>query len=237
MDARAAHLHRRRSGDAGRIRAARSGPAACSVAGGTADLRDGRFPTVSVLALVGFAVCVWRFRRSETARAVLGVGPLSMPPSSAGRRWCRQYSNRSGCTDLFLRRYVTGVHRGHLPRGEFGRAELGRRRCTWSGPARPAEAGVRRCCVVVRVGRVCGPLWRSATPMECSGRRADGRANCPVDGGSRLRLARGHGQGDRARPITAACGPTAPPKNRLRPGVRRPANWTATPSTSPPRGR
>src|SRR5580765_2263703 len=38
---------------------------------------NGRFPTVSVLALDGLAVCVWRFRRSETARAVLGVGLLS----------------------------------------------------------------------------------------------------------------------------------------------------------------
>ncbi len=103
---------------------------------------NGRFPTVSVLALVGFAVCVWRFRRSETARAVLGVGMLSLLLFFGRPTLGAVIDLLPGGTDLFLRRYVTGVHLAGIYLAGIGGAWAGaqamhlvRTRATWLRPA------------------------------------------------------------------------------------------------------
>ena len=129
---------------------------------------NGRFPTVSVLALVGFAVCVWRFRRSETARAVLGVGLLSVLLFFGRPTLGAVIDLLPGGTDLFLRRYVTGVHLAGIYLGGD------RRRLGWSAGDAPCPdardlvpAGVRRRAC----SRSCWPRsWRrprrSATPTN-----------------------------------------------------------------------
>jgi len=103
---------------------------------------NGRFPTVSVLALVGFGVCVWRFRRSETSRAVLGVGLLSMLLFFGRPTLGAVIDLLPGGTDLFLRRYVTGVHLAGIYLAGIGGAWAGaqmmrlvRTRATWLRPA------------------------------------------------------------------------------------------------------
>ena len=103
---------------------------------------NGRFPTVSVLALVGFAVCVWRFRRNETARAVLGVGLLSVLLFFGRPTLGAVIDLLPGGTDLFLRRYVTGVHLAGIYLAGIGGAWAGaqamhlvRTRATWLRPA------------------------------------------------------------------------------------------------------
>ena len=106
-----------------------------------------RFPVVSVLALIGLAVCVWRFRRTETARAIPAVGLLSMLLFFGRPTLGSVIDLLPGATDLFLRRYVTGVHLAGIYLAGIGGAWVGTRamhlvrtRAGWVKPAFAAAA-------------------------------------------------------------------------------------------------
>ena len=102
---------------------------------------------MSVLVLIGFGVCVWRFRRSETARAVPAVGLLSLLLFFGRPTLGFVIDLLPGGTDLFLRRYVTGVHLAGIYLAGIGGAWVGakamhlvRTRATWLRPAYAAAA-------------------------------------------------------------------------------------------------
>jgi hypothetical protein len=103
---------------------------------------NGRLPVVSVLVLIGFAVCVWQFRRKETARAIPAVGLLSLLLFFGRPTLGFVIDLLPGGTDLFLRRYVTGVHLAGIYLAGIGGAWVGakamhlvRTRATWLQPA------------------------------------------------------------------------------------------------------
>lgn len=103
---------------------------------------DGRVPVISLLALVGLVVCLWRFRRNEPARAIPAVGCLSLLLFFGRPTLGSVIDLLPGGTDLFLRRYVTGVHLAGIYLAGIGGAWLGakmmkliRVRATWIRPA------------------------------------------------------------------------------------------------------
>jgi hypothetical protein len=103
---------------------------------------NGRVPVVSVLVLIGLAVCVWRFRRSETARAIPAVGMLSLLLFFGRPTLGLVIDLLPGGTDLFLRRYITGVHLAGIYLAGIGAAWVGakamhlvRTRAAWLRPA------------------------------------------------------------------------------------------------------
>jgi hypothetical protein len=108
---------------------------------------SGRLPVVSVLVLIGLAVCVWRFRRSETARAIPTVGLISLLLFFGRPTLGFVIDLLPGGSDLFLRRYVTGVHLAGIYLAGIGGAWLGaqgmhlvRTRAVWLRPAFAAAA-------------------------------------------------------------------------------------------------
>ena len=155
------------------------------VAGRIFDNR--RFPVVSVLALIGLAVCVWRFRRTETApcRPCRRVTQPVVVLRPAGPR-VRIIDVLPGATDLCSLRRATSpactwpasTWRGSAAHGR------GRRRCTrgshaseWIKPAFAAGAlGVVLIAVVA-------PGGGRALLVRADRRRVDlGTARRPVDG-------------------------------------------------------
>jgi hypothetical protein len=86
---------------------------------------NGRVPVVSALALAGLAVCVWGFRRRESARAVPAVGLLSLLLFFGRPTLGFAIDLLPGGSDLFLRRYVTGVHLAGIYLAGIGGAWLG----------------------------------------------------------------------------------------------------------------
>jgi hypothetical protein len=86
---------------------------------------DGRVPIVSVLALAGLAVCVWGFRRRESARVIPAVGLLSLLLFFGRPTLGFAIDLLPGGSDLFLRRYVTGVHLAGIYHAGIGGAWLG----------------------------------------------------------------------------------------------------------------
>jgi hypothetical protein len=109
---------------------------------------DGRVPVVSVLALAGLVVFAWESRRREPARAVLGVGLLSLLLFFGRPTVGFAIDLLPGASDLFLRRYVTGVHLAGIYLAGVGGARAGAwllatvpRRLAWLRPGL-AVAGV-----------------------------------------------------------------------------------------------
>lgn len=67
-------------------------------------------PVVSVLAGIGLIRCLWRWRRDERARALVAVGLLSLLLFFGRSTLGDALRLLPGSGDLFLRRYVFGVH-------------------------------------------------------------------------------------------------------------------------------
>ena len=80
---------------------------------------------MSMLVLIGFAVCVWGSRRAETARAIPAVGLLSMLLFFGRPTLGTVIDLLPGATHLFLRRYVTGVHLAGIYLAGIGGAWVG----------------------------------------------------------------------------------------------------------------
>jgi hypothetical protein len=70
----------------------------------------GRHPVVTVLLGIGTLVCLWRSRRDETSRVVLGLMVLSLLMYSGHRVVGPVLDRLPGGSDLLLHRYIIGVH-------------------------------------------------------------------------------------------------------------------------------
>ena len=145
-----------------------------------------RVPVVSVLVLIGLGVCVWRFRRTETARAMPAVGLLSMLLFFGRPTLGFVIDLLPGATDLFLRRYVTGVHLagiylagiGGAWVGDEGDAPRAHARRAW---LKPAFAAAALAILLIGGGH---PGHGRAVLVRAQGRRVDlgaaGRASRPT---------------------------------------------------------
>ncbi len=92
----------------------------------TGQLFDaGRPPFVSVLVVIGGAVCIARFRRDERARALLGVMTLSLVLFSGRPTFGPIIGLLPGSDDLLLHRYIMGVHLAGLLLAGVGLAWIG----------------------------------------------------------------------------------------------------------------
>lgn len=69
-----------------------------------------RFPVITALAGAGLLLCLWRWRRDERGRAVVAVGLLSLLLFFGRSTLGPALRLLPGSGDLFLRRYVFGVH-------------------------------------------------------------------------------------------------------------------------------
>ena len=69
----------------------------------------GRFPIVSLLALLGAGVCVSRFRQDARARALLGLLALSFVLFSGRPTFGLILNLLPGNSDLYLHRYIMGI--------------------------------------------------------------------------------------------------------------------------------
>ena len=160
-----------------------------------------RVPVVSVLVLIGLGVCVWRFRRTETARAVPAVGLLSLLLFFGRPTLGFVIDVLPGATDLFLRRYVTGVHLAGIYLAGIGGAWAGtqamrvvRTRAEWIKPAFAAGAlGVVLIAVVAPAAAERYSYERTGAGW-ISQQRAAQSTDGPIFG-----VARGKAEGDRSR--------------------------------------
>lgn len=84
-----------------------------------------RFPVLSILAGVGLLVCAVRWRRDERVRIVVGVGLLSLLLFFGRSTLGSALRILPGSGDLFLRRFVFGVHLAGLYLIGIGGAWLG----------------------------------------------------------------------------------------------------------------
>jgi hypothetical protein len=84
-----------------------------------------RWPIVSVLAGVGLLVCVVRFRKDERARVLIGAFLVSLALFFGRPTLGGVLKFLPGNGDLFLRRYVFGVHLAGILMAGVGAAWLG----------------------------------------------------------------------------------------------------------------
>ncbi len=105
-----------------------------------------RFPVISILAAIGFVVCLARFRRDERARVILGAGTLAMLLFFGRSTMGPALDLLPGNGDLFLRRYVFGVHMAGIMLAGIGAVYAGR--------------GILRVARRIRIPR--NPRWRPA---------------------------------------------------------------------------
>jgi hypothetical protein len=82
--------------------------------------------TISVLALLGLAAALVRWRRDETARALVGVGALSLLLFFGRPTLGWAIDLLPGAGDLFLRRYLVGVHMAGILLAGWGAVWAGR---------------------------------------------------------------------------------------------------------------
>ena len=88
-------------------------------------------PAISMLVLVGFIVCLVRFRRDERARAVLAIGLFSLVLFFGRPTLGPVLKILPGSSDLFLRRFVMGVHLAGIYLAGVGLAAIGRTVRSW----------------------------------------------------------------------------------------------------------
>jgi hypothetical protein len=88
-------------------------------------------PAISILVLVGFIVCLVRFRRDERARAVLAVGLFSLVLFFGRPTLGPVLKIFPGSSDLFLRRFIMGVHLAGIYLAGVGLAAIGRTVRAW----------------------------------------------------------------------------------------------------------
>jgi hypothetical protein len=94
---------------------------------GTGQIFDrNRLPVISLLAGIGLVLCLWRWRRDVRARAIVALGVLSLLLFFGRSTLGPVLRLLPGSGDLFLRRYVFGVHLAGLYLAGFALAWLGR---------------------------------------------------------------------------------------------------------------
>lgn len=92
----------------------------------------GRFPVISILAGAGLLLCLVRWRRDERVRVVVALGLLSMVLFFGRSTLGSALRLLPGSGDLFLRRYVLGVHLAGIYLAGIAMAWVGRLVLGWS---------------------------------------------------------------------------------------------------------
>ena len=82
-------------------------------------------PLVTILVVAGLVVALWRFRREERARVLLGVFMISLLLFFGRSTLGPVLKLLPGSGDLFLRRFVFGVHLAGLYLAGIGAVRLG----------------------------------------------------------------------------------------------------------------
>jgi hypothetical protein len=128
-------------------------------------------PAISLLVLAGFIVCVVRFRRDERARAVLAVGLLSLVLFFGRPTLGPVLKIFPGSSDLFLRRFIMGVHLAGIYLAGVGLAAIGRTVRAWLDRR---EIGwhptVVTAVFTVLVAAVLFPAWSERAAWAAQGR-------------------------------------------------------------------
>ena len=106
----------------------------------------GRVPMVTILVVAGIVTAAWRFRRDERARVLIGLFALSLVLFFGRPTWGSLLTLLPGSGDLFLRRFISGVHLAGLYLAGVGAVRLAQIALAWLrrfGPIRatPALAG------------------------------------------------------------------------------------------------
>ena len=114
----------------------------------------GRLPMVTILVAAGIVTAAWRFRRDERARVLIGLFVLSLVLFFGRTTWGSLLRLLPGSGDLFLRRFISGVHLAGLYLAGVGAVRLGQIALGWLrriGPIRstPAAAGSIAACAAV----------------------------------------------------------------------------------------
>jgi hypothetical protein len=140
-----------------------------------------RIPVISIAAAVGLCVSLWRWRRDERVRVVVSLGLLSLLLFFGRTTWGSTLRILPGSGDLFLRRYVFGVHLAGLYLAGIGLALIGRvvaarlRRRRWPFAwrfVRPVATSVRAIALVSLVGLgVFAPAWAERWSWAAVGAR------------------------------------------------------------------
>ncbi len=152
---------------------------------------SGRFPILSLLVAVGVAVCLLRWRRDERARVVLALFVVSLL-LFFGRPTLGWVLNLlPGTRDMFLRRYVMGVHLAGIWMAGVGAAWMGK--VALAGVRRflprlhPRPLAVTAVLVVALLGALA-PAWIDRADYEALGatwmvqqRQADGLDGTDLD--------------------------------------------------------
>lgn len=86
----------------------------------------GRPPMITILVAVGILAALWRYRRDERARALLFLFLVSLVLFFGRPTLGPVLRLLPGSGDLFLRRFVSGVHLAGLYLAGFGAVTLGR---------------------------------------------------------------------------------------------------------------
>lgn len=136
-----------------------------------------RFPVLTVLAAVGLLVALLRSRRDERTRAVLALGLLSLLLFFGRPTLGPALRLLPGSGDLFLRRYVSGVHLSALYLIGIGVARLGARalRALPWALRRHGPPGHRRALVAAALVAVLlvalAPAWTERARWAATGAR------------------------------------------------------------------
>ncbi|MDP9342280.1 MAG: hypothetical protein M3Q23_09360 [Actinomycetota bacterium] len=131
---------------------------------------SGRFPVVSLLVAVGALVCLVRWRRDERARSVLALFVVSLLLFFGRPTLGAMLNLLPGTKDMFLRRYVFGVHLAGILMAGVGLAWMGR---VALGAGRRFVPRVRpAAAVAVLVAALVGilaPAWVERADYEALG--------------------------------------------------------------------
>ena len=100
----------------------------------------GRLPMVTILVAAGIVTAAWRFRRDERARVLLGLFVLSLLLFFGRTTWGSLLRVLPGSGDLFLRRFISGVHLAGLYLAGVGAVRLGQVALGWLRRIRPIRA-------------------------------------------------------------------------------------------------
>ncbi|MGZ8636799.1 MAG: hypothetical protein ACXWX2_07485 [Actinomycetota bacterium] len=127
-----------------------------------------RFPVVSVVVAAGLLLSLWRWRRDERARAVIALGVLSLLLFFGRSTLGSALRLLPGSGDLFLRRYVFGVHLAGLYLAGIAMAAFGALVMRRLRRVAPRPAVVLAGLLVLTVA-VLAPAWSERRAWAAQG--------------------------------------------------------------------
>jgi len=132
-----------------------------------------RFPTLTILLAIGLLVALWRFRREPRARALLGVLLVSLLLFFGRPTIGPVLDLLPGSGDLFLRRYIFGVHLAGLyliALGTIRALQVLQAIATWIW-RRPLPVRLVQVAAVLAVVGALAPAWTERSRYAETGGR------------------------------------------------------------------